>query len=1080
MCKRLTLILFVMLLGTAFSAAFAQNDTRHISGKVTDENGEPLVGAAVIVPGTPYGTVADIDGNFSLQVPLNCESMQVSLIGMKTMTVDVAGKNTVEIALKNDNSLLDEVIVTGYQTLSKERSTGAFSKVTSDQLQTKRLGNLGTVLEGEIAGMHDGIVRGTTTMNGTTQPLYVIDGFPVENTGMDYYGGLEEALPNLNMEDIESVTVLKDAAAASIYGARAANGVVVITTKKRATGNRVNVSLSATLTFSPNKLYSSHLASAADIVGLEKEWAANNPNLQGEGAKDYALSTLNNAIYPSAGIQSILNYHAGKISQSQMDETLSNLAKKGHNYFDQVQKYGRRAAFYQQYNLSILKSSDRNDFKASVTYKRNKEHDIYTDNNDFGLQLNNTTQIAKWLSLDLGAYINYGNQNLQNYDLLSPGYTALPYDDLVNADGSPYTRPMNLLLPDYSIATIEQYGLQKMHITPLEEAANQQVNNKSIGVRTYARINLKFTDWLKYSASFQYERNNNRYEQLYDKDTYYARSVVNAKSVLDSSGNIKQYIPVGNILNQRDQYMTAYNFRHQLDFDKTFAGVHNVTAILGNEVRDTKVEMHRTLQFGYDPQLLSSTPIDAATMVNTYGMVGSNYMQANDIYASYENVNRFVSFYGNAAYTFDSRYSVTGSLRWDRSNLWGTSSKYQNKPIWSVGAAWIISNEKFFNASWVDHLKLRFSYGVGGNIAKDSAPYMVASYYPNVNVGGQYGSVTTRPNSQLSWEKTTTANVGIDFAFLHNRLNGSVEFYNKDGRDLLANTMGVPTEGFGYNTYSINNGEMYNRGVEIALDGVIIKTRDWHWSAKATFAYNANKITYVNVKAPMYILQLDYPEAYPQIGNPYHAIYGYNWAGLSSEGLPQVYNEKGEKVTDKPTTLDAMLCLGTTVPKFSGSFSTSLSWRNFDLNVQFLFAGGHVMRNANSPILQCGYTAIGYATTISNVSCDIANRWQKPGDEANTNVPKVVFAESDYSAESLASTYNYSSINILKGDYLKIGNISLAYRLPRSICRKAYMQSARIQFNVENPCLWAKSKQAKYQLGGFNPANYVIGVYVNF
>lgn len=462
------------------------------------------------------------------------------------------------------------------------------------------------------------------------------------------------------------------------------------------------------------------------------------------------------------------------------------------------------------------------------------------------------------------------------------------------------------------------------------------------------------------------------------------------------------------------------------------------------------------------------------------GVLGYKSMTATDLSASYENVNRYVSVYGNAAYTYDDRYSLTGSLRWDRSNLWGTSSKFQNKPIWSVGASWIISKEKFFHADWVNYLKLRVSDGIAGNVSKNSAPYMVASYNNNGHVGGTQGYVQSRANPMLSWEKTNTFNIGIDFSLFKNRLNGTVEYYDKKGTDLLASSMGVPTEGWGYSTYTINNGEMYNRGVEISLSGEVLRTRDFSWRANMTYAYNKNEVTYVNVKAPVYILQLDYPSAYPIIGNEYNAIYGYKWAGLSEEGLPQVYNENGEKVTNQPTTLDAISYMGTTTPKYSGSFGTSISYKDFDFSMQFLFAGGHKMRNANPAFLTCSYSGVGYISNIAGASAGLANRWQKPGDEAYTNVPKAVFAESGLSASSLYSTYFYSDINILDASYIRLNNISLAYHLPKSLCRSLYMQSARVQANVENPFFWAKTKQAKYQLGGYNATNYVLDIYLNF
>ncbi len=1059
-----------------------KSDVRYLAGNIVDEEGEPMIGATVSVPGSPYGTVTDVDGNFSFYIPAECNQVQVSYVGMDSQNVKINGKETVKIVMSENKNLLDDVVVTGYQTLSKERATGSFTKVTADELKDKRLSNLSTVLAGEVAGYNDGMIRGVTTMNASTSPLYVIDGFPVEKTKLTGNGNnIEEDLPDLNMDDIESITVLKDAAAASIYGARAANGVIVITTKKSAAKGKTNVSFNASLTWHPYSYYTDNLANSALVVDLEKDWAAQNKNLVGDGAQAYAQNVLSQNIYPSSGIRSILNYYAGNISESEMNATLSRLASRGYNYYDQVKKYAKRDPLYQQYNMNLVNNSVNNLFKASVTYKHDTLEDKYSNNQSLGLNLTNSTNFTKWLSLDLGAYLKIGEDNTQNYSVLSPGYSVLPYDDLVNADGSYYTKPMSERFSESTMAIYNKYGLYNMDITPMEELDRQITTNKELALRTFARLNIQILPFLKYAASFQYERSSYRGEGLQDKASASVRSMVNGYAVASGDNSVNYVIPYGDILTRTDQYTSAYNFRQQLNFDKTFSDVHSVTAILGTETIQNKQELHRSKLFNYDSQMLSSTQVNNAMLLSgVSGVLGRSSMTESALAGNYENVNRYVSVYGNAAYTYDDRYSVTGSLRWDRSNLWGTSSKYQNKPIWSVGASWIVSKEKFFHVSWVNYLKLRISDGIAGNVSKNSAPYMVASYSNNSHVGGTQGYVTSRANPYLSWEKTNTLNIGVDFALLKNRLSGTIEYYNKKGTDLLASTMGNPTEGWGYNTYTINNGEMYNRGVEISLNGEILRARDFSWRTNMTYAYNKNKVTYVNVKAPMYILQLDYPSAYPIIGNEYNAIYAYKWAGLSEDGLPQVYNENGEKVTNQPTTLDAIVYAGTTTPKYSGSFGTSVSYKNFDLSLQFLFAGGHKMRNANPAFLQCSYSSIGYISNIAGASSGLANRWMKAGDEAHTNVPKAVFAESGLSASALYSTYYYADINILDASYIRLNNISLAYHLPKAVCRSLFMQNARIQANVENPFFWAKSDQAKYQLGGFNATNYVLGIYLNF
>ena len=325
-------------------------------------------------------------------------------------------------------------------------------------------------------------------------------------------------------------------------------------------------------------------------------------------------------------------------------------------------------------------------------------------------------------------------------------------------------------------------------------------------------------------------------------------------------------------------------------------------------------------------------------------------------------------------------------------------------------------------------------------------------------------------------------NVGLDFALLNNRLNGSIEFYNKMGTDLLANTMGVPTEGFGYTTYRINNGKMRNRGVELSLNGQIVRTADFSFDAGVTYSYNKNKVVYVNVEAPVYFLQLDYPDAYPIVGNPYNAIYAYKWAGLSADGLPQVLDAAGEATTYNPSDLAAIIYAGSTEPTHLASLNLHLGYKRFDLSCMWLFQGGHKMRNTDLPMLNSAYnySLWSYVSTLDPVNKDIANRWRQPGDEAKTDIPAAIFAENPLFSDASRTIYGYADNNVISATNLRLANISLAYNLPGSCLRNIGLSSARLQFNVENAVTFAKSTTAKYLLGGYNAPNYVFGLYLDF
>ncbi|WP_343613948.1 SusC/RagA family TonB-linked outer membrane protein [Flavobacterium sp.] len=1058
-----------------------------VKGRVTDEKGMPLVGAAVADNGSGRGVNTDFNGEYQIIAVSSETTLAFSYLGYVRQEIKVEGRSVINVVLKEDVQELEGLVLkTGYQDITEEKATGSFSSLKAKDFQEQRLNSLDKILEGRIVGYQDGRIRGTTSMNGVTAPLYVIDGFPVENTRLTPYNTIEENLPNLNLEDIETITVLKDAAASSIYGARAANGVVVITTKKAKAG-KTNISFSSNLTITPYRNYTGNLTDSADIIGLERGWAEGNPNLKTANASTYAQSLLNNAVYTSLGMQTILNGYAGKTSMAEMNTRLNQLGSQGYKYYDDVAKYAKRDQYFMQHNLSLGKATGTNAFNASITYKDNQLEDRYSENQSVGINLKNSTQINSWLSLDLGTYTNFGKGDTQSYFASNPtfttgpGYKYQPYNQLVNNDGTNFVSTAASRYNNFTLNSMQTYGLYNMDITPMDEFKRNLIESKNFLNRTFAKFNVKFSNAFTYNAMFQYEFGSDRTSQLFDRDSYYVRSKVNGMVTIANNKAVYN-LPYGDIIKETNQYSNAYNFRQQLNFNQTFAEKHDFSAIAGMEIRHSKQEYNDNTRYGYDAQTLGFAPINQADLLKVYGTIFSGYMSQNEFSLEKELQNRYVSVYGTGGYTYDRRYSLSGSVRWDRSNLWGTDSKYQNKPTWSAGAGWNIDKESFFDVAWVDGIKLRASYGIGGNIAKDSAPYLTAYYNSNSNVGGNQGTVSKRPNPELSWEKTTTTDIGLDFSFFKSRLSGTVDLYNKKGEDLLANTQGIPTEGWGYSTYTINNGEMTNKGVEVSLRGTIVKTPSFSWDASVLYAYNKNEVDYVNVEAPVYYLQLDYSQAFPRIGKSYNTIYGYKWAGLSNTGVPQVYDASGTAVKYNPGQINAIKDFGSTVPMHSGSFHTSANYKNFSLSALFIYELGHKVRNTFLPMLNNNYNGAmgGYVTDITVVNNHIADRWMKPGDEAFTNVPRAVYEyEPEFNSDS-RTIYSYADVNILDASNVRLSNISLAYQMPSSIIKKVKLDGVRFNLNAENVYTFAKSRDAKYMLGGFISPSFVFGVNVNF
>lgn len=1041
---------------------------RTIGGIVVDENGDPLPGATVKeVPANPSSSVAmvitDVHGHFSLTIDNKDSEIECSFIGFQSKRIKLTDKDSYRIQLEPSVASLDEVVVTGYQTLSRERTTGSFAKVDKSKLEAQRITSVGDMLEGHVAGYTDGKIRGITSMRGVTTPLYVVDGFPIERTTVSYAGGgFEDQVPDINIDDVESITVLKDAAATSIYGARAANGVIVITTK-RANKGKVEVSASATFSVTPYKRVNTYTDDASQSIAMARDWMNQNPNFKGPDPKSYAETQLRNSADLAPHYRAIYQRYAGQISEAQLNSMLDQWAGMGYRWYDEADKIDKRDATSQRYNISLSAGNELNNFVGTIAYNRDNYNSKYSYNEDLNISLRNSINATKWLSVDLGASVIYTNRQTAGFDVANPGFAVAPFMSFYNEDGSAIVSRQEDRLDNSRLSAINAYGLYNEDIDPMDELGRNNTVNSDLITRLYARLNFKITDWLRFTTQFQYEFGNIEEKLIQEKASYYVRNRVN-NFASQNNGTVKYNLPYGDMFSKGCNKQRAYNFRNQIDFNKTFADVHDVTAIAGMELRHSKNNYEFNKVYGYDDQLNTWTTVDQSAIQTISGAIFSRpWISATDFATFRELTNRFISFYGNAAYTYDNKYTVNGSIRSDRTNLFGSASEYQGKPIWSAGASWRIDKESFMKGlSAVNLLKLRVSYGIGGNIAKDTWPYMTANYNTNIKpgIGGISGSISSRPNPNLRWEKTTTINVGIDFAMFNNRMNGSIDIYNKKGTDLLASSNGISVEGQGFSTTTINNGEMTNRGVEVNINGILFTDRNWTWSMQGVLGYNKSKVDFVNVEAPVGFLQIDQAQAFPRVGDPFNSIYGYKYAGLDENGIPGIYYANGEIERNNyyGMSLDDIVYLGNNVPTYSGSLSTNLRWRDFTLSALVLFEGGHQLK-------------VPYFT--------YNDRWHQPGDEAFTDIPRYISGENPefYSNIDLFTT---SSAAVKDADNIRIRNISLSYNLPRQICTKFCAQGLRLTAGIENVATFTKSKQIKYALGGYNHPTYNIGLNINF
>lgn len=1043
----------------------------NVKGVVVDADNQPLLGVLVREKGVASGTVTDADGKFSLNVSQNAV-LQISYVGMKTIEVPATESEELRIVLHIDSELLGEAMVTGYQTLSKERSTGAFTKVNAEHFETRRMESLSSILEGQVAGYVDGKIRGVTTMRAVANPLVVIDGFPVENTTLNRAGQTADHMPEINPEDIESITVLKDAAAASIYGARAANGVIVITTKKAAMG-KTEISLSASYAYQPYSYYLDNRTDAADIVALQRAWANQNTQLQAgvTGATAVADDLRSNGTYPAKGIDVLLDMYTQKISMAEGESLLNALATQGYRYYDQAIARAKRNPIHRQYNMRLANRTERNSFALSTTYWDNQYEDFHHNDKKLGINLTNSLKLTPWLQADVNVYLKYDKAQGQTFDIFAPGYAFLPYDELWS-NGAAVAAPSQIEASRRDLIT--RYGLRSEVLTPLNEVHRQLSKTQRLDTRASARLNFDLAPWAKYHIMFQYETGDQKTSTLREREAYDVVATINNFTSL-SNGKLVYNLPEGNIMGVNNLRNRAYNFRHQLSLTKQFGTDHHAALILGQEVRESKLEYDDNTRYGYDTELLNWPAYNAASLASFSGLLGAAQLSYSSGTSQRELLNRFVSFYANASYSLQDKYTLSGSIRWDRSNLWGTSSKFQNKPVWSIGGSWNVEREDFFTIKEIDRLQVRMSYGIGGNIGRNTAPYLVASYYPALLSSGLYGAVTAPPNADIRWEKTSTFNLGVDFSLLKGRLHGSLDFYNKYSSDLLAYINSSPTQGFGFSTITTNNGEMLNRGIELTLRGTIFKQQDLSWDASLLYAFNHNRVKKIHIDAAQYNSRLNFPTNYPTVGNPFHGIYAYRWAGLSATGEPQVYDANGNATSQPVRDAKAIVYSGTSVPTHSATLGNTVRYKDVELSVEIMLLAGHKVRDTFVPAINMG------SGRVVSTHKDIMKRWQQAGDEHTTQVPRLLFSDNraEYNTHR-AELYSASDLFVYNASHLRFHNLSLAYYLPQAWAKKAFLRDAKVQFIVENLGVIAFDSRASYLLGGKQKPTFVGSIHLNF
>lgn len=1057
----------------------AGENTYTLHGMVTDSTGIAMPGVTVAQKGTINITHTDKNGHFGIDVSDSNNALVFSYLGYEQKEVSYsknAAGSVIIVSLKTSNSVLNEIIVTGYQTLKKLESPAAVTEVGEKVLKENVPTSLLSALEGRVAGLQYDknptgsasdrpILRGIGTyssLNVGYSPLLVIDGLPTELS-----------LDEINPYDIESVSVLKDAAAASIYGSRAGNGIIVLATKKGSGNLKVSLNSDFFISTKPN-LDNMHYASTSDVIDYEQavynkersRYASTASMFNAYG--DIANGTIK---YYSPLYQLNRELEEGKITNDQFRNTINQWRQN-----DFVNDYTNNIwqnEFRQRYNLSFSNSSTKQNTFVSLNFDDAKQRVKYNEDKNFTLYAKSTFQVKPWLDATIGFNGSYSTANVTDGSY-NDFFIQNRYEQLVDENGNPVissyvnikdgftgSLAMNPLVAGKINTTASLKPTSFNMLNSLQEGIEKQ---NSLGLRAFANLQAKIYDGISFSTQFQYENRRNSRESFYDATSYKMRYASNALANYATATNLyTSALPAGGRYYQFSQQSSNYTFRNQLNYNKSFnQNKHVVSAIGGFEMRETYIPRTiEELRYGYDPVTLTSVIIDNATLSQTGAtsyIYGGSRTLSTLSRTQRETKHRYLSAYANANYTYASKYNLSGSIRVDRADLFGVDPKYKNRPLWSVGLGWNASNEEFLkNATWVNFLKLRATYGINGNVDQGSTPYLTATRRnDNLIPTLQYTNITALPNPKLRWEKVATANIGIDYSLFKNKLRGAVDLYHKYSTDLLATTELDPT--VGALSRVINSGAMRNRGIEVSVGSDWYNRRDLRLSSNFIIAFNNNaikKVTSSNATAPSYV---GAPTNNLILNDSFNSLYAYRYGGMVN-GYPYVLDENGNpsilfdangnpiptSIKSGINNLAALVNMGSLTPTYTGSLSQRISYKQFDLNMLFVFSGGNKLRKDFVDPADGKTVAITSSVTQNGQANGLPRIWVDYPE-----VPNII-----NNASNILSLWRNSDANVADADYVKLRNVSLSYNLPKSFADKIKISSAKLTFQMNNIWYWS-------------------------
>lgn len=1061
--------IFLLFCTLQFTAA-AQS--MRFSGRVTDTDGAPVIGAGLVcIEKNTAGTTTDLDGNFSITLPAGAKTVKFSSVGMKELVYQLIPGRTenVRIIMEWENTELDQVVVTGYAQTSVKRITGSVAVLNSEKFEAKAISSVDALMQGEVAGVsikslsgQPGTqakitIRGSNNITGSSAPLWVVDGVPLQSESPVLSseqlatGGFDNifvnGIGNINPNDIESITILKDAAAAAIYGSRAANGVIVVTTKKGEAG-KMRISYNNTFSWSFKPERSLNLMNSSEKLSWEDElWN------EFSAAKYAASLTDNTVIYPVVGIVGQIRAGLGdfasmkgdKAAQDKYIESLRNVDTNWYNLLF-------RNSFSQGHHLSLSGGSGKSTYYVALGLNDEDGMLIHNDYRRYNVNAKMTLTPTDWARIDVGMEAARQESKMP-YSTVDPFYYAFfsnPYERAYNADGSYAADNTWFTLGYYNGRGAEQV-MPKNGFNIIRELDSNYSKTANTNGTFRAQTDFRIIEPLHFVGLVSYSYSNNSTDKGIDKYSYSAfrdRLGSDDRSQTNLYGNISQ-----NRTNRN-----SYVARGHFSFNKTFAETHTVNLLAGAELRGSGSNTIFTKRYNYDPKT------GTTSLPQISGPQDEWLSEVEKLNGEYFSKTRYASFYASADYYLGKGIVLNASFRTDGSSNFGSNKQFN--PTWSAGAAWHIGEEAWMKKALpaLSHATLRAAYGFTGDVNTSTSHLLVIQYLQQ-----QYryfgdetfnlGTIPSAPNPDLGWEKTQDAKAGLDFGLWKDRLTLNTEYYYRLSTDVVTSSPVQSTTGFTHVYF--NAADIMNSGIELTLNGKIIQTKDWGLSAAVNFAYNYNKVLKYNPVSKSGITSKDrYVEGYPT-----GAIFSGKYAGIASDtGLYQ-FELRPDATISTATDLNKpdnyRYFLGTTIAPYTGGFNLSASWRQLRLSISGVYSFGcKTYENFRYPASYSNASHSGVSTeTVQsqfsdlygnhlNVEKDRTNRWTAT-HTTGVKYPRIY----DY----FDGKYNFASYNpmdssiidavyLKNNSYLRIKSIILTYSLPGAAVKKMRMRG--LSFNV--------------------------------